>query len=386
MTNPASATAAAAAAVRGMYFPERYGPIGSGADAVAINAAVAAAQAAGGGLIVLSQPYAVEATISVAAGPAVQIWCLGTGNRQVNPDTLSGGFVRPANSFPPDTPLFSIGRPSARGKNPCGTTFLTPRISGMAPNGTAIKGCTGILVTDTADVHLIEPFLANFDRAGASGTAVALAAASPGDGPGFCITGGIISACWRGIYGDGAGVTDLRVSGLLEHSNTQGITLGATAGGGGLQLTGCHLVYASAPAGAYRLSLGRSAGDFVVVANYFDKNGAGPAIVLAATRGRISDNHFLADAACRGPVITLSTASQNLTFRGNDCRGNGSSMTALLQLLAGAGGAPTNGVYDGNNVYGGHPALIAPLIDKNGVAIPATSTATTYVAGNVSDA
>jgi hypothetical protein len=379
MASPASA----APAVRGMYFPERYGPIGSGADAVAINAAVAAAQAAGGGLIVLSQPYAIESTISVTVGPALQFWCLGAGNRQLNPEMLAGGYVRPANDFPPETPLFSIGRPSARRTNPCGTTFWTPRISGIAPDGTAIRGCTGILVTDTADVHLVEPFLANFDRAGASGTAIALTAASPGDGPGFCVTGGIISASWRGIYGDGAGVTDLRVSGLLEHSNTQGITLGATAGGGGLQLTGCHLVYASAPPGAYRLSLGRAAGDFVVVANYFDKNGASPAVALATARGRISDNHFLADATCAGPLITVATASQNLTFRGNDCRGNGSSMTALLQLLAGAGGAPTNGVYDGNNVYGDHPALVAPLIDRNGAAIPPTSTATTYVAANV---
>src|ERR1022692_3314209 len=166
----------------------------------------------------------------------------------------------------------------------------------------------------------------------------------------------------------------------------QGITLGATAGAGGRPLTGCPLVYASASPGAYRLALGRAAGDFVVVANYFDKNGASPAVVLATARGRISDNHFLADSTCSGPLITLSTANQNLTFRGNDCRGNGSSMTALLQLIAGAGGAPTNGVYDGNNVYGTHPALIAPLIDRNGVAIPATSTATTYVAGNVAGA
>jgi hypothetical protein len=61
-------------------------------------------------------------------------------------------------------------------------------------------------------------------------------------------------------------------------------------------------------------------------------------------------------------------------------------MTALIQLLKGAGGAPTNGVYDGNNVYGTHPALIAPLIDRNAAAIPPTSTATTYVAGNVAGA
>src|SRR5215470_8203768 len=217
---------------------------------MAINAAVAAAQAAGGVMIVLSQCYQIEATISVASGPAVHFWCLGAGNRRVNPKMVTGGHVRPANGFPPDTPLFAIGTQSQPTANPCGTTLLTPRISGITPDGTAVSGCTGILITDTADVHIIEPFLANFDRRGLSGTAIRITSASAGHGPGFCVTGGIISACWRGIYGDGAGVTDLRVSGLLEHSNTQGITLGATAGGGGLQLSGCHLVYASAPAGA----------------------------------------------------------------------------------------------------------------------------------------
>jgi hypothetical protein len=353
---------------------------------MAINAAVAAAQASGGGMIVLSQCYQIEATIGVATGPAVHFWCLGAGNRRVNPKVVTGGHVRPASGFPPDTPLFSIGTQSQPTANPCGTTLLTPRISGITPDGTAVRGCTGILITDTTDVHIIEPFLANFDRRGSSGTAIRIASASAGHGPGFCVTGGIISACWRGIYGDGAGVTDLRVSGLLEHSNTQGITLGATAGGGGLQLSGCHLVYASAPAGAYRLRLGQAAGDFTVVANYFDKNGLSPAVVLGTARGKMSDNHFVADPSCTGPLVTLSTARQELTFRGNDCKANGSAMTALLQLLAGAGGPPTNGVYDGNHVYGSQPSLIAPLIDKNAVPIPPVSTATTYVAGNVAGA
>jgi hypothetical protein len=366
-----------------MYRPELYGPIGIGRDAAAINAAVAAARGDGGGMVVLSQPYAIEETISVPTGPAVNFWCTGAGNRRVNPKLLTGGHVRPATGFPADTPLFSIGTESEPGRNPCGTTFLTPRMSGLTANGAPVRGCTGILVTDTADVHLIEPFLASFDRMGASGTAVRLASAMPGHGVGFCVTGGIISASWRGIYGDGAGVTDLRISGLLEHSNTYGITLGPSTGGGGLQLSHCHLVYASAPPGAYRLGLGKAAGDFTVVGNYFDKNGPSPAVALATSRGKISDNHFLADAVCDGPMVTVSAASQNLTFRGNDCRANGSAMTALLQLLGGEGGPPANGVYEGNNVYGSHRDLIAPLIDKNAAPIRPTSTATTYVAGNV---
>jgi len=369
--------------VRGLYCPERYGPIGAGADARAINAAVAAAQAVGGGMVVLSQPYAIEATISVRTGPAVNFWCLGAGNRQVNPDIATGGSVRPADGFPAHTPLFSLGTWSERYANPCGTTFLMPRITGRSPHGSLIEGCTGILITDTADVHLIEPFLADFDRRGGTGTAVHLAGSAPMHGPGFCVTGGIISSSWRGIYGDGPGVTDLRLSGLLEHSNTCGITLGATAGGGGLQMSGCHLVYASGPRGGWRLSLGPAAGDFMVTANYFDKNGPGPAVVLASGRGKISENHFLADASCDGPMVTVTAAAPSLTFRGNECRANGSAMTALLQLAGGPAGPPVNGVYEGNNVYDAHPSLIAPLIDRGGAPIRSVSTASLYVAGNV---
>jgi hypothetical protein len=366
-----------------MFCPEDFGPIGTSADARAINAAVAAAQAAGGGMVVLSQPYAVEATISVGAGPAVSFWCLGAGNRQVNPDIATGGSVRPADGFPSHAPLFSIGTSSERCANPCGTTFLMPRITGRSPRGTLVEGCTGILVTDTADVHLIEPFLADFDRKGETGTAVHLAGSEPMSGPGFCVTGGIISSSWRGIYGDGAGVTDVRLSGLLEHSNTFGITVGATAGGGGLQMSGCHLVYANGPRGGWRLAVGPAAGDFIVTGNYFDKNGPSPAVVLANARGKVSENHFLADPSCDGPMVTVTAARPSLTFRGNECRANGSPMTALLQFAGGSAGAPPNGVYEGNNVYGTHPGLIAPLIDRRGAPVKPVSTASTYVAGNV---
>lgn len=365
-----------------MFCPEDYGAVGVGSDARAINGAVAAAQAAGGGMVVLSQPYAIEAPISLRSGPAVNFWCLGAGNRQVNPDIATGGSVRPADGFPPGAPLFSVGTRAERFTNPCGITFWMPRITGRTPGGRLVEGCTGILVTDTADVHLIEPFLADFDRRGGTGTAVHLDGSEPMHAPGFCVTGGIISSSWRGIYGDGRGVTDLRLSGLLEHSNTFGITLGATAGGGGLHMSGCHLVFANGPRGGWRLALGPAAGDFLVLGNYFDKNGPSPAIVLANARGKLSENHFLADPACDGPMVAVTAARPSLTFRGNECRSNGSAMTALLQL-AGASGPPANGVYEGNNIYGAHPGLIAPLTDRTGAPIGAVNTAGAYVAGNV---
>ncbi len=94
---------------------------------------------------------------------------------------------------PTTTPRGRTGSPSSRtgplpATNPCGTTFWTPRISGISPDGTAASGRTGILITDTSDVHLAEPFLADFDRAGASGTGVRLASAAAGGGVGLTAT------------------------------------------------------------------------------------------------------------------------------------------------------------------------------------------------------
>ena len=178
-----------------MYSPESYGRIGVGADAAAINAAAAAAQAADGGVVVLSQPYAVESTIGVAAGPAVHFWGLGAGNRQVNPDALTGGYVRPADGFGENTPLFSIGRASAPTTNPCGTTFWMPRISGTAPSGTAIEGCTGIprrryrrCAPDRAVSRKFRPPRRKRHRRPPR-------LGHAGHGVGFCVTGGIISSC-----------------------------------------------------------------------------------------------------------------------------------------------------------------------------------------------
>jgi hypothetical protein len=57
-----------AGAVHGLYLPENYGPIGAGADAVAIGSATVAGPQGSAGRGVASQPYAAESTIAWGRG------------------------------------------------------------------------------------------------------------------------------------------------------------------------------------------------------------------------------------------------------------------------------------------------------------------------------
>jgi hypothetical protein len=254
----------------------------------------------------------------------------------------------------------------------------------MTPGGTLIANCIGIGATDTTDVHLVGGFLANFDRTGATGTCVKLAAASSGNGVGFETQNTIFSSSWQAIAGDGAGVTDMRVTGGLLHSNTQGVTLGATAGGGGLQMDNVHIVYVGMPSGGWHVSLGAQSGTYLLSNVYFDQAGsATSAVKLASAKGLIEGCHFLANASSSATTyVRLSTASQELVFTGNRLDANGSSIVSLFQTSAHAS-TPTGGVYANNLAFGTTGSFVGVLIDSASSAISAASSATTYVAGNV---
>jgi hypothetical protein len=214
-------------------------------------------------------------------------------------------------------------------------------------------------------------FLANFDRAGATGTCVLLASASSGNGVGFETQNTIFSNSWQALAGDGAGVTDLRLNGGLLHSNTEGITLGATAGGGGLQMSNLHATYTGMPSGGWHLNLGAQSGSYVITGCYFDQAGSATPVKLASAKGVISDNTYLANSTSTATaLVRLTTASQELTFCHNSCNANGSSINALLWLSAlTSGTTPTGGIYIGNSVYGTAASLTGVII--NGAGTPA---------------
>ena len=362
--------------------PENYGTIGTGHDGAAINAAISAVHAGTApGPVLLTQAYNLEQQVVLLTG--VNLQGTGQGNRQVFPDTFLGGVLQPATGFPASTALVSVGTASAPTTNPCGARIQGVGFSGMTAASALISGCTGLLVTDTADVHVLDSFFANFDRTGATGTCISLASASAGNGTGFQMHNTVLSSSWQGIAGDGAGVTDLRISNNLFHSNTEGLTLGATAGGGGAQLSNNHYTYTGMPSTGWHLSLGAQSGDFMACNEYFDQGGSARVVQLATAKGIMSGCHFLATSTSTAvSLIKLSTsASQELTLASNNCNANGSSITALFQTSAHAG-APTGGIYTGNAVYGTAASLVAVLIDSASSAIAAASTSSLYVAGN----
>jgi hypothetical protein len=354
--------------------PEWFGSVsGVSGDDAAITAAIGAVESNAPGCpgpVVISQPCAIDNTVTAARG--VNLAFTGQGDRSVFPDVFTGGYISPSALFPTSgVPLITVGAAGTPTVNPNGIRFFEPCLSGMTPGGTLIANCIGIEATDTTDVHLVGGFLANFDRAGATGTCVLLASASSGNGVGFETQNTIFSNSWQGIAGDGAGVTDLRLTGGLLHSCTEQITLGATAGGGGLQMTAVHATYSGMPSGGWHLNLGAQSGSYAISNCYFDQAGSATPVKLASSKGVISGNVFLAAASSTATaLVRLTTANQELSFIGNSANANGSSINALLWLSAlTSGTTPTGGVYIGNTVYGTAASLTGVII--NGAGTPA---------------
>jgi hypothetical protein len=396
------ATSSSAATWEGLFGtrPEMFGTINGTSDGAIINAAISAINAGSApGPLVLTQGYNIEETITLL--PGVNIWGSGQGNRQNFQDTFTGAYIRPNSSFPSNTPLITIGATSTTlteaAANPCGATLFGVNLSGLTAGSVNTSNCAGVLITDTADVHMINCFLADFDRPGGTGTCVGLVSSVSGNGVGFTADACIFSASWQGINGEGAGVTDLRIANCLFHSCTENLTLGTGAsggggltgsgGGGGLQLTNSHFTYTGMPSTGWHLSLGSQAGDFTISNNYFDQAGSAIPVQLATAKGILSNNHFLAaSTSSANSLVKLSTStSQELTFMGNDLNTNGSGVFSFLQTTAHSG-TPTGGVYLGNVVYtgtGGDADLLGVLIDSSASPIGAASSATTYIQGNV---
>jgi len=355
--------------------PEAFGTItGTSGDQAAINSAISAIS--GGfamGPLVITQKCAVDSTVTIL--PGVNVVMTGQGNRQVFPDTFTGGYICPSSSFPTGsaTPLVAIGTASAPTTNPNGTTLEGLCLSGLVggSGSTYAANCIGLLVTDTADVHVTNAFLGDFDRPGSTGTAIKLSSSSSGNGVGFGLHHSVISASYQGLYADGAGVTDLRMSNNLWHSCTKQVTLGPTAGGGGFQVVNDHFTYTGMPSGGFHLQTGSQAGDFTITGNYFDQAGNTVCVQLGNDKGSFQDNHFLATSTSTAASLVSVTVSApaELIFCGNHCNANGSSITALLKTTAHSG-IPSGGLWLNNTVYGTAASLIAPLIDSANAAIP----------------
>jgi hypothetical protein len=136
-------------------------------------------------------------------------------------------------------------------------------------------------------------------------------------------------------------------------------------------MTGAHLTYTGMPSGGWHLNLGAQSGSYAISNCYFDQAGSATPVKLASSKGSIQGNIFLAAATSTATaLVRLTTASQELSFVGNQCNANGSSINALLWLSAlSSGTTPTGGVYIGNTVFGTAASLTGVII--NGAGTPA---------------
>lgn len=384
------ATSSSAAKWQGLFGtrPEMFGTISGTSDGAIINDAISAINSGSApGPLVLTGAYNIEQPIVMQ--PGVNLWGTGQGNRQVTPNTFTGAFIRPNSSFS-GSALIEIGSTASTSgeaaANPCGAVLFGICLSGVTSGGTSVTSTPGVLITDTADVHLEQCFISNFDRSGGTGYGVSVYSGTANYGYGFQMQNSQVSNCAYGVSVNGAGATDTRISSNLFHSSTFGLTIGSSAGGGGAQCTNNHYSYtAVTTSGAYHLSLGSAAGDAVINGEYFDQMGTSQVPVLLATAKLVfCNNHFLAYGSCAAAsLVKITTASQETSFCNNQMNGNGSSVTSLLQFTNGSiTTAPAGGVW-ANNVCYGVPSATAALIGSGGAAISATSSSSVYVAGNV---
>jgi hypothetical protein len=387
------ATSSSAAKWQGLFGtrPEMFGTINGTSDGALINDAISAINSGSApGPLVLTGVYNIEQPIVVQVG--VNIWGTGQGNRQNTPNTFTGAFIRPSSSFSGSS-LITIGSTastlSAAAANPCGTVLFGICLSGITSGGTSVTSTPGILITDTADVHLQQCFIANFDRSGGTGYGVSVYSGTSGYGFGFQMQESQVSNCAYGVSINGAGATDARLSANLLHSNTFGLTVGASAGGGGLQCANNHYVYSGGPSSSYHLSMGGGAGGATFVGEYFDKSGSASTNVpvqLATSKVVMNSCHFLAQTAtAAASLVSCSAANQELSFTGNHMDGNGSAVTALVQFTNGGISTTLNGgAYSANVIYNA-PSATAVLIGSGGSAITTVSPTATVTGGVICD-
>lgn len=369
----------------GLIRPSDYGAPTDGTSpaSTGINAAIQAiSSGTANGILFIDRPYALDAPLVVL--PGVRLLGTANGNRQNYPNTFTGGYLFPHGTFPQNTAMIQVGTSGNFTTNPCSVTFEGIGVSGMTADNQLVTGCAGLSAIDTADVHILNCFFANFDRSGGTGTAIAITATATNNGVGFEMSMSMLSNCYNGLILDGVGATDARISDNLFHSNTKGLSLGPTAGGGGCQLINNHYAYPSMPSVGFHLYVGVQAGDYIITNEYFDKAGSAVCVQLASAKGKFSGNHFLADptSTVTGLVKLSTGGSQQITFTNNQCNANGSSIQSLLWTSAHAG-LPTGGVYAMNTVYGTATSLLGVVIDSAQAALAAADSASLYVQGNV---
>lgn len=364
-----------------------YGAVCDGTtdDLAAWNAAIAAANNAGGGIVYLPGPVSAVSDTVVVENPGISI-AAGWQNYVRTPvEGISGCRLIPTESFPTTgVPLVAYGisgAGSANNNNPHGGFVQGLGVSGLTLTGTAIAGITGIQQYDTSDVTYYGCGLGNCAGIGLDieSTVSTYGSLSPR-----------VLAC--DFFGngthmkvDGTGATDGYIAScIFRFGTTTGVNIGATTtAGGGYLFENCHFTAANTTQVNHVLGT-YTTGMVHFVNCYFDTISGSH--IQGLTTAQINACYFQLSSsagATQAAPVQMGGSNPRLTFTGNylECNGN-SFVKAFVQFynISGSGSVaafPDNSVMTGNIVRNGtgQPPASYLGIAIDGADIPLGSTA-----------
>lgn len=288
-------------------------------------------------------------------------------------------------------PVLLLGRESTDSNqvttNPHGT-----RIKGIVVDCRRITTAQAVLIVDTQFVTISQCALINASGAGGAGVEI-VSTIPPDDGAhGVHIHDCMIAYCDTGMIANGSGSTDgLFRDNRVVQCQTHSISLGASAGGGGWQISGCHFTCSTAEqnGGGDEGHLLLSGSPATVVNNYFDTTG-GWSIYCETPMCQITGNYFKQAANSDIALIYLDGNGRKVSITGNTAQGN--STTKGFVQVSGTTGQDYRPVITGNMLGdGGGSAIVGIALDGSGNAIAESdsamtvardSTANAYIWGN----
>lgn len=319
----------------------------------------------GGGTVKLSdQLYEVSSYLDVKYGTSLE------GSGSVD----RYGFVASAHSFQgttiaPTSALAAFDIETGAGsttRNPvilCGRTAVTNqsttnphgiRITGIAIDGRRETTAQGILLVDTQFVTIDGCVIGEMRGTGGKGIEV-LSTLSPDDGGHAThIRDCLIINNEYGVYANGTGSTDSLIHDCrILQSVVNSISIGATGGGGGWQISGCHLTTGSTDqnGGGTEGHIYLSGAPSVITGNYFDTTG-GYIIYADSPMAVITGNYLKVSSSLAAPIY-LSSAGRKCTVTGNTFQAS-ASMKGIVQVSSTSGEdfrtvVTGNVIGDGNN-------------------------------------
>lgn len=364
---------AAIDAVAGAYTPGNLTTLGHG----------------GGGVVELSdQLYDVSAAIDLKYGVNLRGSCnLDRNGFIASAHSYQGTVLAPTNALASiniaasgaavtRTPVLLLGRTQAANgvqstTNPHGVT-----IEGIGIDMRRKNTAQGIVIADTQFVTVQGCQIGDALQAGGVAIEV-ISTNSPDDGAhGTYIHDCLLVNCERGVAANGSGSTDSLLSDCrILQMGMRTIEVGASGGGGGWQISGCHLTAGTgAQLGVNDAHIYVSGAPAVITGNYIDTTG-GLAIYVDSPMAVISGNYIKMASTKVAPIYLDGNGRKSIVVS-NTCQGS-ATCKGLVQVSSTAG-QDYRPVVMGNILGdGGVAPIVGIVLDAAGAAVAETNAAMT---------